>query len=316
MPVIGHALVGFATGLYTPSSTSSQPTRTGDRDAWVLLMVLLAYLPDIAAQVLQLAGVAQVSRLSHSLGFILVAAPLAGLAAAAVRLARPGYAIALAAFSISLHIGLDVLQGTDRAVLWPLTSRRLSLGLTLIPASMPGELALIGLALGTAAFAVRGRWRPARPGRWSAIGALLVLGLAVTTYVLRDRREHDLRTAKWLLEDRHEYAAALDLLGRADRWPSPARPGRVDYLRAEAYDRLGDRARAERHYLESFDADPFYFWTVADLALFYASGPGPADVRRRAAAPYVERLVGRFPRHRETAATLRRIERLLGAPAP
>lgn len=276
-------------------------------------MVLLAYLPDISAQLLQLAGVSQVSRLTHSLGFIVVAAPLVGLAIAAVGLARPVYAIGLSAFAISLHVALDVLQGTDRAVLWPLTSRRLSLGVSVIPGSMPGELALIGLAVVAVALATRGRWIPARPGLWPAVGMTLVLALAVTTHALRDRRERDLRTAKWLLEERHEYSAALDLLSRADRWPSPAKPGRIDYLRAEALDRLGDRAEAERHYLASYEADPSYFWTVADLALFYAGGPGPSDARRRAATPYISRLSTRFARHRQTPATLARIERLLAA---
>jgi len=135
-------------------------------------------------------------------------------------------------------------------------------------------------------------------------------------HAMRDRRERQLRAAKYLVEQQHAYREALVLLDQAERWPSPAKPGRVDYLRASAFLALGDRLRAERYYLRSDEADPGYFWTVADLALFYASGAQPVDVRRQAAAPYIARLSGTFARHRETRDTLRRVEQRLGAGGP
>lgn len=317
MPVIGHALVGLATGLTLSSSISSNPSAPlsrWSRDTWVFLMVVLAYTPDIAAQLLQLAGVPDVSRVTHSLGFVAVVGPIVGLALASLYGTTRRFGTATALLALGLHVTLDVLQGTDRAVLWPLTSRRLSVGVSLIPRSMSGELAFIGVALAAAGVLARKRLGPVFSSRISlvpVIGTALVLGLAVTTHAMRDRRERQLRAAKWLVEDQHLYLPALALLDQAGRWPSPAKPGRIAYLRAEAWNSLGDRARAERSYLASYAEDPSYFWTVADLALFYAAGPEPGPVRRHAAAPYIARLSGRFARHRETARTLERIEQLL-----
>jgi hypothetical protein len=39
-----------------------------------------------------------------------------------------------------------------------------------------------------------------------------------------------------------------------------------------------------KHYLRAYQADPSYFWTVADLAVFYASSDEPLEVRRRRVA--------------------------------
>lgn len=279
-------------------------------------MVVLAYLPDIAAQALHAAGRSDVSRLTHSLGFALLSAPAAGWLLARLRLARLKFATLVALLSVMLHIVLDLLQGTDRAVLWPFSSRPVDVGVALVPSSLGGELVFVGIIVAIAVAVSRSRGRTALPLRLSVLPAVcvaLVLGLAVTTHILRDRRERQLRIAKWLAEKQHEYADALEVLDAAERWPSPAKPGRIDYLRAESFDRLGDRTRAEQYYLRSYSADPSYFWVVADLALFYASGPAPEPVRRRAAAPYVERLAEDFSRHPETPRVLDRVRRHLGA---
>lgn len=281
-------------------------------------MVVLAYLPDIAAQSLHAAGVSDVSYLTHSLGFALLSAPAAGWLLARLRLTRPGFATLAALLSVALHVALDVLQGTDRAVLWPFSSRRVNVGFALLPSSLAGELAVVSIGVAIAVAISRSRGRaplPLRLGILPAVCVAAVLGLAVTTHVLRDRRERQLQVAKWLAEKQHAYSRALEVLDEAERWPSPAKPGRIDYLRAECFDRLGDRTRAERYYLQSYSADPSYFWVVADLALFYASGPAPEPARRKAAAPYVARLTTDFPRHPETPEVLDRVRRRLGEAA-
>ena len=317
MPVIGHALVGFGTALVSLSARHPPGRMESElrRDYWVLLVVVLAYLPDIAAQLLQTAGVSSVSRLTHSLGFALLSAPAVGWLMGRFRLARPAVATLVALVSVVLHIVLDLLQGTDRAALWPLSSRRFDLGFALIPSSLGGELVAVSLVVGAVLVVSHARGRDFTAIKVSVVPALcvaLVLGLAVATHVLRDVRDRQLRLAKWLTEQRHAYTVALEVLDEAERWPSPAKPGRVDYLRAQCFDRLGDRPRAEHHYLQSYAADPSYFWLLADVALFYASGPEPVAVRRLAAAPYVGRLTQRYSRHPETAKVLGRL-RALGA---
>ena len=324
MPVIGHALVGLGTALSTSSARQNPATRPiskASADYWILAMIVLAYLPDIAAQGLHAAGIADVSKITHSLGFAVASAPVAGWLLARARLASLRFAMTMAFLSVSLHIVLDLLQGTDRAVLWPLTAHRMSLGVALVPASLLGEVTIvsIGVALLLAVYRMRGGslgglWRPQAVVPAVCVG--LIAALALTTHVLRDDRERQLRAAKWLIEKQHAYSLGLQVLDRADRWPSPAKPGRIAYLRAEAFNRLGDRHRAEEHYLQSYAADPTYFWVVADLAIFYASGPEPEAVRRRAAAPYLERLRGRFSRHPELPETLERVQKLLARTAP
>lgn len=320
MPVIGHALVGLGTGLATVSARrrqrESQAAGSG-HDYWLLLTIVLAYLPDISAQSLHAAGVADVSRLTHSIGFAAISAPIAGWLIARLGLARPRFATLVALASVLLHVLLDLLQGTDRAVLWPFSSRGINLGVAVLPSSLQGELVVAGTVVGAVVLAARARGIRVVPSRLGVLPVVcvgVVLALAVTTHVMRDRRELQLRYAKWLAEGQHSYARALEVLDAAERWPSPAKPGRIDYLRAECLERLGERRRAEQHYLKSYAADPTYFWVVADLAIFYASGPSPEAARRLAAAPYVERLTRDFSKHPELTRTLDRVRRHLASP--
>lgn len=263
------------------------------RDYWVLWMVVLAYLPDIAAQCLHTAGVPNVSSATHSVGFALVSAPLAGWLLARFRLARPGFATLVALCSVLIHVLLDLLQGTDRAVLWPFISHRISMGFAVIPGSLSGEAAAFGVLF--AAFQV---WpvtrvrelRAFRLRRGPAFCIALIVALAVATHAVRGQRERQLRGAQRLVEKEHDYVRALALLDDASRWPSPAKPGRIDYLRAGALLGLGDRAGAEQAYLRSFNAAPDYFWLVADIAAFYADADLPRDERSHRVRPYLERL--------------------------
>jgi tetratricopeptide (TPR) repeat protein len=141
---------------------------------------------------------------------------------------------------------------------------------------------------------------------------LAVVSAAVVTHSLRDARDSQLEAGRALVEQR-AYQAALEVLARAEPWPSTTKPGRIDYVRAEAYAGMGDRRRAEASYLRACLADRTYFWAVADLTLFYASSDEPAAERRRLVAPYLNRLRGEFAGHPALPKVLARVERQLAA---
>jgi hypothetical protein len=286
-------------------------------------MVVLSYVPDIGAQIGLAAGWRESRLLSHSLVFALAVSP--PLAAVLARLAVVSFARALVIVAVSLltHDVLDLAQATDRAPWWPLSHRALGLDVRLIPSDLVSEGAIFaGVFLVFLVLRHAGRRTAGRPAAgvaaasgpswWAAALVVAVMLAALVTHALRDAREADLERGRALVEG-GAYRAGLDVLDRADRWPSPVKPGRVDYLRAEAYAGLGDRRAAERHYVKADRADPTYFWTVADLALFHASSPAPAAERRRLVAPYVVRLRSDFAGHRELSQVLARIERRLAA---
>jgi tetratricopeptide (TPR) repeat protein len=234
-------------------------------------------------------------------------------------------------FCLWAHDVLDLLHGTDRRPWWPLSERAVGVLWEQMDWGLNGELLLFGS--GFALFLlVRGvslRWRrpdgrarqapqPASSRRLILLGHVmttLILLCAAGTHYARGVRERQFDAAEALLA-RHDYPGALAALDEADRWPSTAKPGRTDYLRAEACLGLGDRARAEEHYIRSCRADPAYFWALADLTVFYATSDAPLDERRRRTAPYVKRLRRDFAGHEGLPGLLQRLERRLAAPVP
>lgn len=228
---------------------------------------------------------------------------------------QTGYrqALAITFFSLWLHDVLDMLQSTDRVPLWPVSSAILAPSQPWLPSGLIAEATLFG---GIAA--VIWAWQRRDPAAHSALpvpGSIIVasiIGLAALTSYLRDRREADAQLAHYLVEESDAHRA-LPLLDRAERWPSPSKPGRIDYLRGAAYNELGDRAAAERFYLLSLRKDPSYFWAVVDLAVLYAEDGGSMEDRRRRAAPYVERLRRDFAGEAGIEAVLSRIERKLAS---
>ena len=69
--------------------------------------------------------------------------------------------------------------------------------------------------------------------------------------------------------------------------------------------------RAEQHYLRSYEANPRYYWLLADLALFYAGSDRPVAEKRRLVDPLVARLRESFDGEAELPLLLTRIERRL-----
>jgi hypothetical protein len=254
------------------------------------------------------------------------------IAAVLMRLARVSFprAFVTALLSLLVHDVLDLGQATDRSPWWPLSDRPIGVELGLIPTGLAREAAVFGGLL-VAFLGVRHlarRWvgqsaaHSPIPGNghapfvWLGRAFIVAVVLAATvTHSLRDAREAQLETARNLVEQRH-YQAGLEALTGAEPWPSTTKPGRIDYMRAEAYAGMGDRRRAEVYYLRAYRADRMYFWTVADLALFYASSDAPEAERRRLTAPYLSRLRTEFAGHPALPQALARVEQKLAAPRP
>ena len=331
MPVLGHAFVGLAIGVSTKPSARgrSEPPGIGAALAlWLPAVVILAYLPDIVAQLGLIAGWSDSRLLGHSVLFAVAVSP--AIAAVLMRLARVSFlrAFVTALVSLLVHDVLDLGQATDRAPWWPLSDRPIGSDLGFIPTDLLREAAVFGglLLAFLALHHLAHRWagqsavHPPIPGNGRAplvwLGRAFIVAVilaAVVTHSLRDAREYQFETARALIEQR-AYQAGLEALARAEPWPSTSKPGRIDYARAETYAGMGDRRRAEIYYLRAYRADPTYFWAVADLAFFYASSNAPEAERRRLAAPYVSRLRSEFAGHPALPEVLARVERKLAPP--
>jgi hypothetical protein len=331
MPVLGHAFVGLAIGVSTRPSARrhSEPPRLAVASVlWLPAVVTLAYLPDIVAQLGLIAGWSDGRLLGHSVMFALAVSP--AIAAVLVRLTAVSFtrAFVTALVSLLVHDVLDLAQATDRAPWWPLSDRPVGFDLGIIPMVLMGEAAMFGglllafLALRHLAHQWVGRRAVDPPVSGPGFAWIVwlcrafivaVVVAAVVTHSLRDAREAQLETARDLVEQR-AYQAGLEALARAEPWPSTTKPGRIDYVRAEAYAGMGDRRRAETYYLRAYRADRTYFWAVADLAFFYASSGEPVAERRRLAAPYLSRLRSEFAGHPALPQILERVERKLEAP--
>lgn len=314
MPLIGHALVGWATALESRPRGAAGAARA----FFVPAVVATAYLPDAAAQVGLLFGWADASRAGHSLAFALLATPVAAAAVSAAGAFPYARGLAVAGLSVLLHDALDLLQSTDRQPFWPFSDRLVSLERPLLPEGALAEAAVFGVLFAVYLAVRRSRGRPAAPpsrlswpGR-AATAAVVVL--AVATHVLRGHRARQLESARASIEH-GDARRGLFELDQAARWPGTAREGRVDYLKGEAYAALGDRARAEEHYLRSRRADPAYFWSLAGLAVFYARGPEPASERARRVAPLVARLRADHASHDALPRVLAQVRRALGPSA-
>lgn len=315
MPVIGHAFVGLATAREFRPPHAGRAAAMSDV-AWLPMVMALAYLPDIITQLGSLAGWPTANLAGHS-------APIGvalgtGIGMVWARLARrpAPLLVAVAVGSILTHDLLDLLQATDRAPFWPWSQRVVSTGALTLPRRSLSELLLFGLLFG--AYAVWRRGSPKAPAPTNAPAVMwtaraFVAGLvaaAVAIQAVRASRERQLGVAEQLLR-RERYVDALRAADRASAWPSTAHPGRIDVIRGEAFDALGDSKRAEMFYRRAYEADPTNFWALADLAEYYASGARPASERRTITQHYVDELKREFPDHSALAEVLARVERKL-----
>jgi membrane-bound metal-dependent hydrolase YbcI (DUF457 family) len=325
MPVLGHALVGLATAMECEPQSRRDGLKLGPRALalWTPLVVGVSYLPDVITQTGSLAGVVRASLVGHSLIVGAIAGGAIGFAwawATGVSFVR---SLAVSIGSILAHDILDMMVASDRAPFWPWSTRIVSISGPYPHRPLFEAVTFVVLFAGYVVW----RLRSDRPSgtlcslgigstrgsatAWAAWGAVLVLMLtAFSIRGLRGQRERAAREAGQLL-DRGRYAEALRIADTADHWPWPARPGRLDLLRGEAHDGLGESAVAERYFLQAYEKDPTNFWAVADLAEFYAGRSSPAAERRRATQPYADELRTRFPAHERLPEVLARVDRKL-----
>ena len=306
MPVVGHAVAGLAlAALSDDAQPTVGPQPFGPR---ALLLVGLAYVPDIAAQLGMSAGLISAQVVSHSLIFAAVFAVVTGPVVARMTRLSLVQALALSLSSVVLHDAMDIAQSPGRMPFWP-AHVVVDIG-TWIPSSLRGE-ALVCLPFLLAAFAYQWRRKALQsPSRrdWASLTAVvLVVAAAAVASELRDRRERDLIRARALAES-GQYQAALDACAVADRWPSTAAPGRIDYVRAMSWWGLGRDEMAEELYLRSYGADPGYIWAVADLAALYASSSAPIEERTRNAERWLTVLRERFPGHPALPQLIARVQ--------
>jgi hypothetical protein len=228
---------------------------------------------------------------------------------------------AISLFSILLHDLLDLAQSTDRVPWWPISDKAVGFDLGLLPTDILYEailfISIFVIFLAYHHFSLRSHTRKevGSPGTsrrstqsWVARLTIAVIILAAgSTHYLRDLRERQLYEAHSLLKQR-DYSGILVKATQADHWPSTAKPGRTDYLRALAYEGLEDPQRAEHYYLLSYRADPNYFWCVIDLARFTPRKPAGGAAWLLHWLPGCERFADR----KELPVHLAGIERKLG----
>ena len=294
---------------------------------WGPFVVGLAYLPDILSQAVTLLGGGNVSYITHSVCFAIIISLAIGAGLARLRTTsfRGGTVICL--FSILMHDGMDVMQSTNRQPWWPLSDR--AVGFSENPIGPLREVVLFGLAfaLFMGAWSVRNRRRIRQTPEtnhemmfsttWHWINRLLmglILLAACGTHYLRSLRELAYEEVRREIHEGH-YEAALAAADRAERWPSTAKPGRLDCARGEIFAALGDRPRADAAFERGLAADPHYFWGLADAAAFYAGSDEPASVRQAKVQPFLDQLKEEFADHEAWPRQLERIELRLRQPS-
>jgi hypothetical protein len=320
MPVIGHAFVGVITAHeFEPGGTHNAGIlRPLSRIFWTPTVVALAYLPDIVTQLGLWLGFASAKLAGHSMPFGIVAGVIIGLCWSRISGGSLRLLIALAIGSILLHDVLDLLHASDRAPLWPFTGELVGAGWRVLPNRLWSEAVIYGVPcaayegwrLYVRQHAARGAPRVSSPAlKWIArVLVILLVIAAVFSWSTRGYRRRQLNAAERSLR-RGDFAQALQAADAAEGWPIAARPGRIDLLRGEAYEGLGDLIRAEEHYLRAYRSDPENFWAIADLAEYYSAHAPSAAERRRLAAPYVEQLQRRFHDNQALPRVLDRVER-------
>ncbi len=324
MPVIGHAFVGIGTAMCT--KTMLRPSLGAT--LWSPIVVVLAYLPDILNQVAMLGGGGDISIVTHSICFAIIGSLLLGFGLAKLGMVSVRGGVVICFLSLAIHDVLDLMQSTNRQPWWPISDRLVGGAWRENPISPMTEAVWFGVAF--AVFLAGRSILKKRRGRqtddmskgsstpnsvvWvNRTLIVLILFAASATHYLRNDREKAYTEVRQAIEQ-HQYTAALAAAERAERWPSTAKPGRLNYARGEIYTATGDRGRAEAAFAKAFMTDPCYFWGLADMAAFYASSGEPAAARRQRVEPFLKRLKQEFADHEALPRNLARIERKLNRP--
>jgi membrane-bound metal-dependent hydrolase YbcI (DUF457 family) len=317
MPVIGHAFVGIITahGFEPGGPRNTRVLGSLARTFWTPTLVALAYFPDIVTQLGLALGLGYARLAGHSMPIGVLAGIVLGFCWSRISGGSLRLLIGLSIGSILLHDVLDLLHASDRVPLWPIRTNLMGAGWRALPNRLVSEIILYGTPC-AAYEAWRFYARPSHAGRASSqslkwVARVLVIALVIAAVFVqsaRGYRRRQLNTAERLLR-RGEYSLALEAAEAADGWPVAAAPGRIDLLRGEAYEGLGDLARAEASYLRADRSDPENFWAVADLAEYYAAHASSSAEGRRQTSVYVEELRRRFSHNKALPRVLDRVER-------
>lgn len=318
MPVLGHAFVGWTTALAVRPRLAASRNEPRAGAYWIPTLCALAYGPDIVAQCAHAFGWAEATRVTHSLVLAVFATPAIGLAIAALLHVDRFQAVAVTLGSVVAHDLLDLLQTPEREPLWPLCRWNLGESAAVIPASGAKEALLFGGCFVLYLTMRRLTGRPDRQEilprhRFALVLATALVASAGVTHYLRESRERQLLDARRLV-GKGRFSDAIAAASNADRWPSTAHPGRVDHVRAEALEELGDLDSAIAGYTRAVAADPANFWAVADLAAACAASPRPE--RRADASSLRSRLLRDFSSHAALGRALARIDRRLVGTSP
>jgi tetratricopeptide (TPR) repeat protein len=295
---------------------------------WIPTCVALSYLPDVVTQSFETFGLAGIHELAHSMVFPLLAGVLFAWPIARLFNVSLMMAALVVCCSSLIHLLLDFLQKTDRWMYWPGRAMGIDIEGPLIPSDTLKEAALFATFFilfeivyrvttrsKRKAASLRTDTHRRRTQRHLTMAAVMmttgIFVFAVTTHYLRGVRQRQLLAGYELITEA-KYHEALASLDRADTWPHTTHPGRIAFFRAQAYRGLGQRQVAEEYYLRSLEGDPDWFWILADLATFYATGPEPVEKKREKASPYIKRLSDEYLDHRNYAHVMKKLDRLIG----
>ena len=241
-------------------------------------------------------------------------------------LARLTFSMAflISLFSILAHDLLDLIFAPERFFLWPFSNWRSGSDYSLPPLSLTEEILIFG-SLYCISWLMYRFWidkRDSQPPRCNTIRqqylvwlsrsmVIMIFICAGMIHYLQNIHGEQFQQAKNILQKTKNYPYALALLEEAGSWPYGPAFTWVNYFKAQAFWGLGNTRQAERYYHESLAEDPWNLWSIADLALLYASGKEDAEQRRSRAEPYLKKLRTKYADNPFIKSYLRKIEAAL-----
>ncbi len=327
MPLTGHAIAGATTALLvSPAILRNQYISQQTVTQWIPFNAAIAYVPDIATELLFLAGWPDAKTCCHSFLFAGIAALICTFVFRSMFSSPPLRRFFFFLGGIALHDILDMLQSSDRLPLWPFS--KLIISWPLIPED-PLYEGLLFLVLFTVflIFFFHAQRVPlfqktipenhATKLRSSSLFITLFLVLvatAITTHQVRILREKQLYLARKYIAEK-QYIRGLSLLRSAQRWPAKIHPGRVEYLQGYILAQTGKWKEAEEKYLLSWEKNHHYFWTIAELIILYAQQDIPLSKKLQLITPWYKRLITDFSRHSDLPEYREKLRMLLGKKA-
>ncbi len=324
MPLTGHAIAGATTALLvSPEILRNRQISQQSVTQWIPFNAAIAYGPDIATELLFLAGWPNAKTCCHSFLFAGIAALICTFVLRSMFSAPALRRFFFFLGVIALHDILDMLQSSNRLPLWPFSDLIISWPLIPEDPLYEGLLFLVLFAVFLTFFIHAQRETPfqktipenhATKPRYSGlfiILSLVLIATAITTHQTRILREKQLNLARKYIAAK-QYSRGLSLLRQAQRWPAKIHPGRVEYLQGYILGQTEKWKEAEEKYLLSWKKNHRYFWTIADLIILYAQQDIPLSKKLQLIKPWYRRLITDFARHPDLPEYQEKLRQLLG----